>query len=166
MADPKKGELIRREAVLALSNVKVPAIALYATDVPMGSYLFGFDQTTDEGRKWIFSCEGESTKDPISHLEHPFLLRAWAAKKVMVNPQDGGDPITQVRVTLIDPDGDTMSFVSNGVLGSLDLLRTIYGDGPYNPPLALVTERIKTRGPGHVWKLRPADTVGPSKKSK
>lgn len=58
---------------------------------------------------------------------------------------EGGEVIPMPRVVLIGPAGETMQFVSEGAIASLDLIRSLMGDGPWEPPLPLSIVKVKTR---------------------
>lgn len=58
---------------------------------------------------------------------------------------EDGEVLTMPRVVLIGPAGETMAFVSEGAIRSLDLIRTLLGDGPWNPPLPIRVQPVPTR---------------------
>lgn len=58
---------------------------------------------------------------------------------------EDGEVVPMPRVILIGPSGETMPFVSEGAIRSLDLIRTLCGDGPWEPPLNISVVPVKTR---------------------
>lgn len=164
-----KTELIRvnRNTAVALSGVvTAPAARMIDETVPDCAVLFGFDPAKPEYEPWVFAADDSATREPDQHRTEPFYLVSWAAKKVMIAQPDGAAPTAGVRVTLIDPDGETLAFVSMGVALSLDTIRTLRGDGPYEPPIPITVTETKTRMGRRLWKLRIAIGVAkPPKKS-
>lgn len=66
---------------------------------------------------------------------------------------DDGEMIPMVRVVLIGPQMETLAFVSEGAIRSLDLIRSLCGDGPWNPPLPLSVVQVKTRRNRKTYRL-------------
>ena len=131
-----------------------PAVGMQSETVPEGSYLFGFDPSNPENEHWVFAADGESTREANQHFAEPFLLSTWAVKRITLPGEGDNAETTHARLTLIDPTDEVLSFVSVGALGSLDLIRTLRGDGPYDPPLPLIVTESKTRHGYRVYKLR------------
>ena len=102
----------------------------------------------------MFSLDANATREPNQHYTEPFHLVTWGVKRVVLQGENSGESIDHVRTVLIDKDGETLSFVSMGVLGSLDLIRALRGDGPYDPPIPIVVTEATTRNKFRVWKLR------------
>lgn len=66
---------------------------------------------------------------------------------------DDGEVIPMVRVVLIGPQMETLSFVSEGAIRSLDLIRSLCGDGPWSPPLPISVVQVKTRRNRRTYRL-------------
>jgi hypothetical protein len=156
MSDVKKTGLIRKvSAVLATALVNNSIGSLFASDVPPGQWLFGFDPTQPEHEADVFACDADGTREWSQHTTEPFFLRTWGAQKVLLPETAEREEREAVRVVLIDPTGDTLSFVSVGVVNSLDLIRALRGDGPFEPALPIVVVQIKTGVGRQILKLRP-----------
>lgn len=145
----------RNTAVIASSLVDHPTLSLLREETPQGQMVFGFDPSVPANESWIFAADGESTRDVDQHLAHPFNLVTWVAKKIIVPDLDTGIESPAVRLTLIDDEGETLSFASVGIAASLDLIRTLRGDGPYQPPIPVTFKRVKTRRGFSTIKMSP-----------
>ena len=154
----------RNTAVTASSLVDVPVLSLLREEVPDGTLIFGFDPAVPVHEAWIFAADGDGTREVDQHLEHPFGLHTWVAKRVKIPDIDTGDETVGVRITLIDDEGETLTFVSVGIAASLDLIRTLRGDGPYQPVIPVIFKRVKTRRGFNTIKMRPVTTPVVKKK--
>lgn len=152
-----KRELIVRKvsAVKAVDLIQNSVASLAAADVKPGVWLFGFDPTAPEHLDDVFRCDADGTRAWDQHTTEPFLLRTWAAQKVLLPKNEERDETEAIRVVLIDSEGDTLSFVSGGVATSLDLIRTLLGDGPFDPAIPCTVQRIQTGAGRQILKLRP-----------
>lgn len=56
-----------------------------------------------------------------------------------------GEVIPMPRVVLIGPAGEVLQFVSEGAIKSLDVIRSLCGDGPWAPPLPISVVKVRTR---------------------
>lgn len=126
-----------------------------AADVKPGVWLWGFDPTSPAHLDDVFRCDSDGTREWSQHTTEPFMLRTWACQKILLPENTERGEIETVRVVLIDPEGETLGFVSAGVLTSLDLIRTLLGDGPFDPPVPITVVRIQTGGGRQILKLRP-----------
>lgn len=156
MAHVTKTAIIRRNtATLALGAITQPACGLMADDVAAGNYLFSFDPADPANERLIFAIDDTSTYEAEQFLAKPFNLVNWAVKKIMMPDQETGEMRPQCRTTLIDDKSETLSFVSIGVLLSLDLIRTLRGDGPYDPPIPTIVKSVKTNRGFRLYKIQP-----------
>jgi hypothetical protein len=153
----KSRELAPRKdsAVQTGALVKVQVGSLAATETPVGTWLFGFDPTQPENIDNVFRCDADGTREWTQHTTEDFLLHTWAAQKIFLPETEDRDASEQIRVVLINTDGDTLSFVSQGVVTSLDLIRALLGDGPFDPPVPVTFENIKTTAGRSILKIRP-----------
>jgi hypothetical protein len=151
----EKTELIRKvSAVLTTQLVPNPVAALVRGDVPVGAMLYGFDPSDPLNESMVLACDDRVTREWTQHVSEPFLLHAWAAKKVLLKEREDRPEREAVKIWLIDPEGDTLSFTSEGVLGSLDMIRALRGDGPFDPPIKTTVVPIKTDETRTMFKLR------------
>lgn len=148
-------ELIRKvSAVLTTQLVVNPVAALVREEVPIGAMLYGFDPSDPTNEADVLACDDQVTREWTQHVSEPFLLHKWAAKKVLLKERSDRPEREAIKIWLIDPQGDTLSFTSDGVIGSLDMIRALKGDGPYDPPLKTTVVPIKTDETRTMFKLR------------
>lgn len=142
-------------AVAMVSTVVTPAASLSKPDTPLGARVQNFGGEHPKFAEWLFLAEESGSKEPEQFYDVPFLLVAWVAKKVELTDPDTSEPFSAVRLTLIDTMGETLSFCSVGAVSSLDLIRAVYGDGPWPEGLPIVCRREKTRNGYQIWRLKP-----------
>jgi hypothetical protein len=145
----------RNTAMQTQSLVEAPCLSLLRQEVPDGSMIWSFDPSDPQNEALVYAVDGQGTREWTQHTSDPFCLTNWACKRVLMESEQTGDLQPALRITLIDDDDETLSFVSVGIAASLDLIRTLRGDGPYSPPIPLVVTQIKTRKGFSTLKLRP-----------
>lgn len=154
MAKLSTGIAVRRNTAVSLAQtVAQPCKEMAAPDVPEGSYLFGFDASLPENESLIFAADSGATREPSQHYAEPFQLYTWAVKRIELAADETSPGGPHARCILIQRDGETLAFVSQGILGSLDLIRALRGDGPYDPPIPVLVTEEKTRHGFRVFKL-------------
>src|SRR4029453_11046358 len=142
MSVKQTGLTVRRNTAIGIGGaVEQPVLALMADTVAVGTYLFGFDPSDPENERFIFAADGNATREANQHYAEPFQLYTWAAKRIALQSDDNGEAIQHVRLTLLQKDGESLSFVSVATLQSRALIRALRGDGPFDPPIpVIVTE--------------------------
>lgn len=155
----------RNTAILATSLVENSCRNLTRDEVPVGAAVWGFDPTDPANEPQVFAADDPGTREWTQHTTEPFNLRSWVAKKIELTDPETGTVSTAVRTSIFDNEGESMTFVSVGIIASLDLFRTLRGDGPYEPPIPVVVSQVKTRSGFSTLKLRPVQT-GQGNKSK
>lgn len=154
MTDPN---LTQPETALStLKMIGVPVTNLSREGVPDEYRLCSFGPENDDFEDLLFSTEEDATKTPEQFLDVPFPVKHWSAKPITLKSEDTGIDFRAVRLVLISPDSDTISFASIGALKSWDLVRTVRGDGPYDPPLRIAVSKVNLGGKKFTWRLRPA----------
>lgn len=157
----------RNTAVATTSLVSIPCLSLLRDEVSEGACIWSFDPSLPENEAKVWAVDLPGSREWIQHVAEPFNLVDWCVKRIVMENEETGDEVPALRVVLMGTDGDTMSFVSVGVAASLDLIRTLRGDGPYDPPIPIVVVPVKTRHGYNTLKLRPvAQPVEKQVKSK
>lgn len=106
-----------------------------------------------EGVKMLTKLHGKADVGSDDIGNDTFPTKWFYAHLVELREQATGEVHDSIRLVLISPDKKTLSFVSNGAVDSLDLIRSCMGDGPYDPPLPIKVVRQKTRGGSTVLRL-------------
>lgn len=141
-------------------------VRFQADDVPIGSMSFNFDPT-DQALGYLIDKIGDpATREDNQHTTEPFMVVYWGMHKVMLAAKGDIPERPAVRMVLVDKDGETIEFVSKGVLTSMDAIRLRYGDGPYDPPLPVYVEIVKLPNKWEMTKLRVRFPAEPAKKAK
>lgn len=142
-------------SIATLRSIGVPVTHLAKDGVADEYRLCSFGPGDDDFEDLLFGSEEEATKTPEQFLDVPFPVKHWSAKPITLKSDDTGEMFRAVRLVLISPDGDTVSFASQGALKSWDLVRTVRGDGPYDPPLKIAMSKVNLGGKKFTWRLRP-----------
>ncbi len=142
-------------AITLQQTLPQPTQELASAAVPVGTRILPFGPDHPKFAEWLFASEETATRDPDQFTQAPFNLVAWVAKAVELPDQETGETIRAARLVLIDDHGETVSFASIGAVSSLDLLRHLWGDGPYDPARPVVFKREKTRLGRQLWRIRP-----------
>jgi len=95
------------------------------------------------------ACDGIFSVEHI--LSHP----------VEVTDKQTGEKIPTTRVVLIDPEGATCSFVSGGVMKSLQILADLYGVPPWKGGIKCRLVQFRTGIKNLMYRLDPIDEVLP-----
>lgn len=111
------------------------------------------DLVGDAAFALVLKAQNQPTVPSESVEKTPFPVKYYYAHQVELTNQRTGEAEERTRLVLISPEHETCSFVSAGVLDSLDLLRRFKGDGPYDPPLRVMAARQKTRGGNTMLRL-------------
>lgn len=128
---------------------------LMSSEMPDGHMMTNIAPDDPDFEDVLFSTEEPATREWTQHTVKPFHVQWWFAKKITIEDEKTGEPQPTVRVTLISPELETLSFASLGVAASLDLLRSTRGDGPYDPALPVVFSEVKTRKGWKMVRMRP-----------
>lgn len=84
-------------------------------------------------------------------------LRYWYCHRVEMVAQTGGEIITPIRTVLVDKGLKAWQFVSDALPKELDTLREIFGDGPYEEPMRIKVDKIKTRKGYNTYTISPVE---------
>lgn len=95
-------------------------------------------------------------------LNRVFPTTHITAHDVHMVDKDTGEHVQATRVILHGPDGEAVSFVSEGVRKSLRFLFQIYQPPPYSPALPLALKAAKGRNGGRYFMLEIAEAKAPA----
>lgn len=148
--------LVRRNtAVATTALIDIPAASLLDEQAPAGARVMSLDMASPEDQELLFKTEGGLVRDAMAHVAEPFPVRHWIAKAVDVAQEGEAEPVRCVRLTLISPEGEMLALTSIGAVQSWDLIRNFKGDGPYDPPIDVWCQSVKTRKGFNMWRLTP-----------
>jgi hypothetical protein len=82
-----------------------------------------------------------------------FLTMNIVAQDVNLVDEKSGELIPATRCVLLDPEGVSLAFVSEGIRKSLRFLMGLYGSPPWKTPLPLKLKMNKRRGAGVYYTL-------------
>lgn len=143
-------------------SAETPIAKFFADPNNMHGVATNIDLTGDAGLALVMKCQSQPTVPTDSMLNVPFPCKYYYAHPVEMNDQRTGEVLDRVRLVLVSPEGETCSFVSQGVIDSLDIVRRFKGDGPYNPPVRFKVSRQATRRGNTVLRLEVAIDEAPA----
>lgn len=130
---------------------------LQMADTPLGSYCTNLP---GEGRALLKSITKVRATSDFTVDDIPaagFATTYYYAHPVEMEVGDTGEMGRQTRVILIDSDLATVSFVSQGVVSSMDLILTHLGQGPWTTPVMMALRKKKTGKGRQVYSLEVLD---------
>lgn len=121
--------------------------------LPSGEQVSGehcFPLGDDASKRLIFRAFSPSELSLSDLDDDLFPLVGWLVHQVSLEsdtPSDSGEPshFSATRVVLFGENNQKVACVSEGVAKALAMLRHLYGDGPYNPPIKIRFAKVKTR---------------------
>jgi hypothetical protein len=102
------------------------------------------EMDSDLGKAITISCfsgadiPNEDLQKKTFYLQNFLMHTAYMA-------DDNGEKVPVKRCVLIDKDGQTTSFCSDGIIAGVGNLITVYGMGPWEPPIPVKVVERKTR---------------------
>lgn len=120
-------------------------------------YYATWDATTVAGRNRLMACLGKPDLTSGEIVNGTFAIEHLFVHAVRVTDSRSGEQQSCPRTVLIDPTGKRLSFVSIGVYDSLRWLVSLFGSGPYVPPINVRVNSKTTNNGGKVLYLTLAD---------
>lgn len=137
MAENEIVKSVQGTVIQRLPALEVPASGLLDDSVRPGTMLMNF-APTDEGAVGLLFLSEKPVDESIADMAgQEILLSHWVIKKLTIPDREEGKMIDVVQTILITPERRTHGAMSVGLLRAIDLLRAIYGDRPYDPPIAI-----------------------------
>ena len=114
------------------------------------------DPTTPEGKAAIvMHMQGESSTPASDAINSVIAVRHVLAHRIEMLDEKTGELIEADRIVLIDDAGESIACVSTGVRRSLQLIVSLYGAPPYDPPMQLRLTQKQTRKGRRTFQLSP-----------
>jgi Phage Single-stranded DNA-binding protein len=137
-----------------LSNVEKGEIAESVLGRFATAIIHNFDG--NELQRWRLTAIASSSEPKkFTDLGGGVLaIKYFYAHPVQVIRLDG-EVIDATRVVLFQPDESAFAFVSQGIAKGLGQIISIFGWGPYNPPIECRVSQTATKS-GHIYNLVPA----------
>lgn len=140
------------------SNGEVKLLMLMLADNYDGpKMLSSVDIKTRAGKRMFLNSQSPPSFQPDQLRGKVFRLVHWIGEPRIFHDETTGEDRLAVSITLIDPDGRTARFGSEAVTRALDVVRTLYGNGPYEPPLYIRVEPYRTKNQRNSYTLQEVD---------
>lgn len=147
----------------ALSFVKTPSIAAAFANPEEAPAVISNILADDADRPKLFMAtlsEADFSADDLLGVE--FELNRFICVGVKYAADDDGAARHGIRTILVDVNGKTAGFGSDGIVRALDMLIGLFGPGPWSPSLVVKVVQLKLAG-GH--RLLSLEYVGRGKQS-
>lgn len=82
-------------------------------------------------------------------------LRYWYAHRITLQGKTPGELVDCDRVAMIDKSQVVYAFVSSGVIDAIDMIRSIFGDGPYDDAVKFRIRAVLTRKGNRTYTIDP-----------
>ena len=105
-------------------------------------------------KKVAIACGSGTIKSEQSIGEEIDLLNYFAHKVEMID-QKTGEAFDQIRVVLFDKNGKAYSFASTGIADSVNLLISVFGNGPWTEPMPHRVVESRTNSGRKMLSLSP-----------
>lgn len=123
---------------------KLRAMALYNDEIEIGSFICNWDYTDRELARLLFLAEVPTDRKGDDLIGVQFNVRYWICTKIEIPDRQAGGVTSVVRTVLIDDEDQTLSTLSHGIVRSVDLMRKMFGDAPYEPAIPMVVKGAST----------------------
>ena len=102
------------------------------------------DTSTVKGKMLAYSCMSDPKIKNDELRLTPFFIENYFIHEIEMTDEKTGEVTNVNRTVLLDPDGNTTSFVSGGAAAGLDALIDLFGPGPWTPAIPIKVKDVKT----------------------
>jgi len=120
-------------------------------------FVSNIDTKTRAGAAVVMRCADQPTLKTEDILGVTLSIQNFLIHTIDLQEATGGEIIRAARTVLVTSDGETLAFVSDGIVDSLELLIQAVGRGPWVPPLRVAVKVNKTRRGFRTYKLSLVD---------
>lgn len=103
------------------------------------------DIETFEGKVLAAKCMSNAEIPNETLRTEPFFVKNIFIHGVTLTNEETGETKESRRAVLINPEGETVAFVSEGVISSLQNLTGLFGLPPWEPAIPVMMKEVKTR---------------------
>lgn len=118
--------------------------------------LHNFPGTKAAQWKMIALAESGASKSADDIGDEPFAIKYFYAHQIQIVNRQTGEIAEPVRVVLIAADNSSVQFVSDGIAKSLARILQTFGMGPYDPPIMVRLQVIRTNRGFKTYTMIPA----------
>ena len=119
------------------------------------------NQDKPENKWLVMHCHQKADLSSEQVVGTTFKLVHILAHPVRVQAQADGELLQLVRCVLVNDEGQTCSFVSQGIYDALELLISTYGPGPFDPSMPCTIRPLKTRAGRQTYEINVPKTYTP-----
>lgn len=111
----------------------------------------------DQAATWKFTaavCGGDVSRvadNPGAEIN----LRYYYVHRIEMVNSKTGEINDCVRIAMVDQDGKVFTAVSDGVLNGLEIIRGIFGDGPWTGNVCCTVKQVQTGNRNRTYNLVP-----------
>lgn len=130
----------------------VPLMDLGSTQATRNTIATNFGEVGPAAAAFITQALAREAKSLDEMGSEVFLTQYYLAH-VADLVDERGEVLYLPRVVLIGPELETLAFLSEGAIRSLDLIRSLCGQGPWRPPLPISVVPVTTRRKFRTYRL-------------
>lgn len=119
------------------------------------------DTSRRSGRVQVMKCYGNPTLKVGDSLNKELALCGVLIHPVMMVDKETGEERQLLRSVLVVNGGDTLAFVSDGIVKGINLLVMVEGRGPWEPPLPIRIKQVDTRLGNRTYNIELLDEPPP-----
>lgn len=161
MSDPMNG-LVPVDQAVALPPVERHEGFLWDPTVGARQVWTNVNLETSHGRRLIQRMRAKADKAGGDVIGQLLQVVNAMVMEVTLTKQDGGEVISLPRVSLATAEGLTVAFCSMGAYESLRFILSIYGQGPWEPPLPVRVLQVSTRSGFRTYELLVEEADAPA----
>ena len=120
------------------------------------------DVKTAAGRNAIQRMRQKASMTGMDATGQLLPVRACMVMAVTLANEATGEVAEVPRVCLLLADGRTLAFCSGGAFDSLRWIVSLYGPGPWEPPLAVRVRQVETRQKRRTYELTVEEDEAPA----
>jgi len=108
------------------------------------TFVTNFEGTPQQRFEFLSKVMGAGAKSLTDSLQDAIDVRTWYAHRVELENKQTGEMNEVIRIAIVNDGGEAYTAVSDGLVNSLDMLRQVFGEGPYNGEVVVKVQQVKT----------------------
>lgn len=120
------------------------------------AYVTNFKGNPQQTFEFLAKVQGGNSHKMTDESGASIDVRYWFAHKVELESKATGELTEVVRVALVDGGGEAWTAVSDGIVNGVDMLRQVFGDGPYTGQVVIKVQKVRTNSGMTTYNIVPA----------
>lgn len=120
------------------------------------AYVTNFKGDPQKTFEFLAKVQGGNSHKMTDESGSSIDVRYWFAHKVELESKATGELTEVIRVALVDGVGEAWTAVSDGIVNGIDMLRQVFGDGPYTGQVVIKVQKVRTNSGMTTYNIVPA----------